>query len=814
MRAAVCGRARLSGAAADALRVSPCAPRPAAAAPPGPRCSASAAQQARRFTEAQRDTRAGSNAGRAWSRVRTDERAPRRRRPPLRPQPPLELPAHSEPPLVARLRQAAAPPSAGGRRPPAPALAPAAPQDAADPTPPSPPRPQRRRRAAAEESAEAAAAPQPAGEAAPGRAAPRGRRKRRVAVRVSPRAARAPAPARGDAVSAAAAAAQDDYRAAMQHAAGMLESMPRRWASASSVIRDALRPPPEALPEPDPAPSLGPGGETTALVPAAPAPAQDVLARLHDAVRRLEELALASRRQLGQTKLQLDSSQAYLDLIRAAPSAIEAAWWLDEVETLRPEWVTATHFEDALMRMSAYFPGPAPERDIMLLWLKARKRGMATPRFYSRLLRRIGTSTLREVAFPLVWAAARLDLGLETMPPEVMSSVLRNCAYLGDMQRGVDTWLELAQAGAPVAKEPTVLLELLGLLASRGYDDQDVYDYVFAELQEAVGTVIARDGPAGVPAGFFELALRVGDANSALRLWYFMVSSGLSVSYRDYFGLMQALVNERRTDEAEELYQYLAREHPELLYVRRGALVRQLMRLYAKLKDYSQCAYLFATHFDTTAEAPLEASPAEYMMLLQSLGSSDAQTAHHLWREMLSRGFRLEARHYDQVFAAMGGAIAPISRRIPYSIPASELDKELPRQLVEQGEQASAEHDAPPALQPQLPPPHSDPYTWDPRSPLPVPAGNDNRDIDAMRRRPLVGDPGRSGPQWFPERGTNPFLAKPDPAPGLQLLHTRGPTAGTFRLPFVANALRQREKARSSREKVDRVGNIATDAAE
>eukprot|EP01061_Rhynchopus_euleeides_P030327 TRINITY_DN50412_c0_g1_i1.p1 TRINITY_DN50412_c0_g1~~TRINITY_DN50412_c0_g1_i1.p1 ORF type:complete len:576 (+),score=206.11 TRINITY_DN50412_c0_g1_i1:149-1729(+) len=405
------------------------------------------------------------------------------------------------------------------------------------------------------------------------------------------------------------------------------------------------------------------------------------------------------------------SAEAYLAVMERCPTGAEALMWLDELETLHPEWITPQHYEAALLL--AVEPGtPVPERDILVVFLKARQRGMMTPAMYEHLFARLGTSSLREAAFPMLYQCLKDDYGgdLSLIPQNVCQGIFLHLKTANNTPQCVGLYVELSRGGCRVGISS--LLEVVALLArgSFGSNDQDVLDFVVEELQHETELVMREQGIFGIPKGFFAKALAGCSPDAAVRLWHFMKDNGVRVTVEDYTNLMQVMVSSDRIYEAEEIMKYLSMHHSEYLWLNQVRIPKLMLRLYARnnvkyklalpkegnFPEQSNALYYFSEFFGPESGTPPNVSA--YMLLIKS--TDDEKLVHELWREMLSLGLPLETQHYNTIFRGMGGKIGALTHKIKFPLPASVLDEEIPGHL--QREMATKEQHDLPEVQPPL----------------------------------------------------------------------------------------------------------------
>eukprot|EP00755_Sulcionema_specki_P027841 Sspe_Gene.88606::Locus_60580_Transcript_3_5_Confidence_0.286_Length_3596::g.88606::m.88606 len=357
-----------------------------------------------------------------------------------------------------------------------------------------------------------------------------GRRKKRLIVPRSP---------------ASPVSDEERKQRALRYAVAMLSRMPKEVMRKSSVIRGALERVKEAesgKPPENPAPLL----QLPPQYDSAPAPVS-LMAELENLQDSLAKLESKSRKD-GTPRL--GSGEEYLSKIREAKSVYEVVLWFDEVCELRPDWLSPAIFTETLHRVSND-DALIPERDVLTLWLKARSNGMADEDFYAILIDRMGFSTLRAVAFPLVWEAAKHDHGgPAALPGKIQLAALRFSNRRNSVSTGVGIFLDIMQNGGQLCLP--ALLEMVSLLASRRYYDQEVYTYLFEELQIAISKAVHLGGPSAIPKDFFVKALLIGTPQSAMRLWYFMVHNHLTVSYQEYKALIKNLVRSLYLHEASQ----------------------------------------------------------------------------------------------------------------------------------------------------------------------------------------------------------------------------------------------------------------------
>ena len=528
----------------------------------------------------------------------------------------------------------------------------------------------------------------------------------------------------------------EQMQRSVEYAGDMLRKIPRTWLQESSVLREAVGLTP-VISAPEPTHAL-PGGDTPLLessaLPTADAPAlmdpnlgqmsaavnggaeylTTAMSDLYSRMATLEQQAYAIRQTESDMKPSFDSSEAYLKVMQTSPSGAEALVWLDELETLRPEWITSAHYEVAMLL--AVEPGaPVPERDVLIIFLKCRQRHMATSVIYEHLFARLGYSSLREVAFPMLFHCLKHDFGdplnddLSGIPANVCKGIFMNMKASNNTPRAIATYIELSKAHCQIGIE--AYLEIVTLLArgSYGAHDQDVLDFMIEELQNETAAVLEHRGLEGIPPTFFAKALAGCGADAAIRLWHFMKDHGIRVTVEDYVNLVSVMCTEERIYEAEEIMRYLEANHAEYLWMHDMAIPKAMLRLYAtnnvkyklalpkegNFPEQSNALSIFSEYFGPESGTPPQVSP--YISLIKS--TDDEKLVHELWREMLSLGLQLETKHYNAVFRGMGGKIGTLSSKIEYAYPASPLDEEIPAHL----QRAMAEHEQK-ELTPVMPP--------------------------------------------------------------------------------------------------------------
>ncbi|KAJ9444625.1 hypothetical protein DIPPA_70112a, partial [Diplonema papillatum] len=472
-------------------------------------------------------------------------------------------------------------------------------------------------------------------------------------------------------------AVTDPMARSLKYAGKMLANVPEGWFEESSVAREALgivEERPLAIPEAE----TGILPEASVhFLPPADDPVSSGLLDLERRVNSLEEQALSVRQRSGRTKPQLASAEAYLAVIERCPTGVEAATWLDELEMTAPEWLLPHHYE-ATFKLATESGTSLPERDILIIWLKSRQRKMITPTIYAHLFATLGESSLRAVAFPFLWEACKRDFGgAKNVDPSVAAAVFLHAKKFDDVSLAVSVYLELSKACCRIS----ILgyLELIALLSTRTYKDQEVLDFVLCELQDEAGRIIASEGISGIPREFFSKALAGCSPESALRLWRFMMLHNIRVTVEDYTNLLATMSNSLRLLEARSIFKYLERHHPDYLWYDSCKIPKMMLgvlRLYKTKAARADMLFVFSEYFGpSSGTLP---SRTAYLHLMD--GCDDEQFVHELWREMLARGIRLETKHYNMVFRNMGGIVP---KQLPYALPPSILDEELPAAMVE-----------------------------------------------------------------------------------------------------------------------------------
>ena len=393
---------------------------------------------------------------------------------------------------------------------------------------------------------------------------------------------------------------------------------------------------------------------------------------LESRISKLESNSIAIRKRHNHMTPRLKSSQAYLDVLYKCPTGMEAAMWLDELEALVPEWLTSQHYELAILLMTE-FGSPVSERDILIVWLKARSKKLLSPVACAAIVRGLGIHSLREVIFPIIYKAILVDYGEGNIPAEVSEALFYNLRQRRDVDRLLQIYMTLSSAGTHITISG--YMDIIGSLSEcKQFRDQDVLNFLVEELQLSAQRVIEEEGMVGIPKNFFSRALTAASPNTALRLWSFMSKYGIRVSYNDYRSLIRVMSKNNRVSEARQVYQYLAKNNPDYLWFHNCSIPKSYLKCLTGTP--AEALYVFSVHFGPDSNT--KPSRSAYMSLIKC--QDDPHFVHEIWKEMLARGLELNTKHYNLILKGMGGDITKLPN-VPYSIPASPLDDEIPESM-------------------------------------------------------------------------------------------------------------------------------------
>eukprot|EP01059_Diplonema_ambulator_P006720 TRINITY_DN16333_c0_g1_i2.p1 TRINITY_DN16333_c0_g1~~TRINITY_DN16333_c0_g1_i2.p1 ORF type:complete len:637 (+),score=180.74 TRINITY_DN16333_c0_g1_i2:30-1913(+) len=493
---------------------------------------------------------------------------------------------------------------------------------------------------------------------------------------------------------------EEAQRETMVYAGKLLAQVPKRWLQESSVVKEAAgiadEPP---LLDATTQQALDDMDRNTPLLTSS-CVNQDMtvfLSGLNKKINELERKAKDIRSRTGITKPTLASSEAYLKIISKAPSGVEALTWLDEIEMTAPQWITPQHYELAFLH--AVNPSaPVCERDILILWAKARSKDMLTPGIWAAMMSQLGYSSLRNAAFEFLYEALKQQYTPGGVPMEVCHGVFTHCKASNDPRRAIRVFLELTSAGCRIGL--LSYLEIMSLL-TRNVDlsnDQEVLDYMMECVVNEAERVIEAEGIMGIPRQFFSRALASCSAESAIRLWKFMQLHGVRVTYDDYVNFLEVMLSSEKLHEAQLIYRYLSHNHPDYLWQDNSRIPLLLLRVYlTKPGNESNAMSVFSDHFGPDSGA--EPSKTAYTLMIRY--AKDPLLVHNLYVEMLARGMSLDTDTYNRIFVAMGGSIKILTKKITYHYPVSGLDEELPT-AVKEAQQEFATTPQEPLPPPQL----------------------------------------------------------------------------------------------------------------
>eukprot|EP01064_Diplonema_japonicum_P006786 TRINITY_DN14619_c0_g1_i1.p1 TRINITY_DN14619_c0_g1~~TRINITY_DN14619_c0_g1_i1.p1 ORF type:complete len:676 (+),score=113.40 TRINITY_DN14619_c0_g1_i1:99-2126(+) len=537
----------------------------------------------------------------------------------------------------------------------------------------------------------------------------------------------------------------------MEYAGNLLGQVPKQWLQESSVLSEATGLEPPVMLDDVTQKALEDRERNTPLLDSGAKDMTEFLTALDNRVKTLEKNALSIRQRHGNTKTTLPSSDAYLKVITKSPTGMEALIWLDELEMTKPEWLTPLHYERAFL-LAVEPTAPACERDILILWAKARGKNMVTTEIWSHMMLQLGLSSLRPVAFEFLYEALKQQYGVKDVPQDVCYAMFSNCKAANDPKRAIRIFLELTTGGTRIGL--LSYLEIVSLL-TRNVDmsnDQEVLDYMLQTLQEEAGRVISTEGLAGIPRIFFARALTGCSPEAAVRLWKFMVAHGIRVTYEDYLNFVQVMLSGKRLHEVQLIYRYLAANHPEYLWMEESRIPLSILRVYVMNPgSFSDAMYLFSEHFGP--ESGGNPSVTAYELMLAHC--KDPLLTHTLFQEMLARGLQLETRTYNRIFEAMGGSIKGLTTKLKFNYPASPLDDEVPKQLQEMQGQYEPVPQRPPAVAGT-----ADPYTTVPQLGRPANALSADYDGNGEFAPPVTAYENRARPHLAMEAQLPPYMTK------------------------------------------------------